>query len=298
MHRLAVPSAVLAALLALSLPAGAGAEGLVARTTLGPVAASGESAASGTVEAWLRVRGDGSVLQSFRVTFRGLSDGEGATLWMAKPGAIDLEEVGEFAVSGGTGRFQVGAGGTGVAGDLPLGVARVLDLLRAPVEVRVPGGDLEDEAVLSGEVGVFRFRPLYSSGDGVRGRRARLLRPPPPTVPPDESARGFVRLWVQRRVTPAGPEEEQGISIYARDLTEDATYEVWMEDAAGDLQDVGEMVTTADGNGLFVVDTREGDTLPPEVDTADVRVLFGRRVELRRSGDPDYALVGLCPRVR
>jgi hypothetical protein len=287
-------------LFATSVP---GADGLVSRANLRRVPGSLEPDAKGGVETWLLVRGDGSVQQRFQVWVQGLFDAEGSTLWMAKPGDIELEQVGEFAFSGGSGRFQVGIDtardGEDLA-ELPMGVEKVLELLRAPVEVRVPGDEFDDEPVLEGEVGVFRLRSVHAGSQrkGVSSRRSKLRRPRDPLPVLEPTARGYVRLWKRTENLGFGPELVQGITVYAQGLTEDADYEIWMEDPAGDLQYVGDAISTAEGQALYALSTADGDTLPSELDVEDVSDLVGARVEFRRSGDATYALAGLCPRVK
>ncbi|MHC4821417.1 MAG: hypothetical protein ACYTDX_06825, partial [Planctomycetota bacterium] len=90
----------------------------------------------------------------------------------------------------------------------------------------------------------------------------------------------------------------QGIVLFARGLLEDDDYEVWIEDEFGDMQEVGEIYTTIDGQGLWDIDTGRDDTLPFEAGIEDVRDLQGRRIELRRFGEVDYSLAGLFPRIR
>jgi len=273
--------------------ADAGGKGFVSAQNLHRVAGSSEPGAQGGYRTWLRVRGDGTIVQSFSVWIRGLFDADGSTLWMASPGELDVEEVADFAYSdNGAGRYLVKTDSRrSVNPELPLGVERVLDLLRSPIEVRIPGFDAEDEAILRGSLVEFRYR-----GVGGGGRRSRLRQPPDPLDPVDPGATGFLRVWKRGRDSFGDP--RQGVIVLAAGLTPDDFYEVWMEDAAGDMQEVGEMTTTVDGTGFFNLDSRDGDTLPPEIDVEDVRELFGRRVELRRSGFDEYSLVGLFPRLR
>jgi len=299
----ALAAAVVAVLAAAALvaPADAKTEGLVARTRLHPVPTAGQFGATGGIQAYFRVRGDGSSVQGFRVWVDGVLDADGfedatgATLWMAKPGDVELEQVAELATFEGMGVYEVTVDSNRDVNDtLPLGVTRILDLLRAPVEVRVPNADLEDVAALSGSIGVFRFRAV----DSPRGRRSALRRPPEPAVPPDADAQGLVQLWRLRRREAGEVIVESGMGLIARGLSPDAEYEVWIEDEAGDLAEVDETTTTAEGQAVYHFAARDGDTIPPEIGADDVRELYGRRVELRRSGEEQYSLAGLFPRVR
>ncbi|NUN53796.1 MAG: hypothetical protein HUU06_13570, partial [Planctomycetaceae bacterium] len=185
----ALPAAALAAAALLVLggaPADAG-EGFLLRTPLRVVLGSGEAEAVGGVEARLRVTNARTTVQSFTVWFRGLSDAEGATLWMAKPGEFETEEVADFAVAdNGSGIWTVKAdSGWETSPDLPLGVEAVTALAGARVEVRLPGDDLEDAPVLSGKLGDFDYGDLPARpgapGNVVRTFRLRL--------PPDVDAR-------------------------------------------------------------------------------------------------------------
>jgi hypothetical protein len=291
--RLAASAAVAAAVLA-AAPSVAG-NGFTASRDLIPIFGSLEPDAAGGLEAFLQVRGDGSIRQGLRVWIQGLSDATGATLWMANPGDVELEEVGEFAAYEGFGRFEV-VNDTGRAAqdDLPLGAERMLNLLRAPVEVRVPGDDVEDEAILFGQIPEFKFRAIGGGKrKGLSSRKAPLRLPRDPFPVVDDAARGFVRLW-RRRVQ--GEVVDQGFTAYATGLTEDAEYEIWVEDEVGDMQLAGECTSTAEGQAYFVVSDGAGD-LPLELGD-DLSLLPGRRVEFRRAGDEEFSLAGTCPRVR
>lgn len=282
----------------LPAPVAEAGDGFVGRCPLLPIPGAGADDATGGVTAWLRVRQDDSLVQGLRVWVRGLDDSEGASLWITLPGQQDAEEVGDLAwAENGSAYFEVVVDSRYDNGaEIPGGVESMVKLTRAFLEVRVPGPALEDVPVLRGRLTHFRFRSvvLRAGSPGTRGRTARMVRPPPPVVPPDDAARGSLRVW--RRPRPAGA--RMGITVFARGLTAEETYEVWIEDPAGDLQEVGSLDSTGDGLGYWSLDTDAGDTLPPEAGEDDVRGLAGRRLEIRRSGFTDPSLVALVPRVR
>jgi len=282
----------------LPAPAADAGEGFVGRCPLFPVAGAGADAATGGVTAWQRRRNDNSFVQGLRLWVRGLDDAEGATLWVTPPGRLDAEEVGDLAwAENGSAYFEVLVDSRYDNGaEIPGGAESMYRLQGAVFEVRVPGASLEDLPALRGRLRDFRWRDfvLRPGSPGTRGRTAPMVRPPPPVVPPDDLARGKVRVW--RRPRPGGA--RMGISVFARGLTGEETYEVWIEDPAGDLQEVGSLESTGDGLGFWSLDTDAGDTLPPEAGEDDVRGLARRRIELRRSGFTDPSLVALFPRVR
>ncbi len=297
-------AALVASAVALSLPgsdAGAG-EGFVLSQSLHVVTSSGETEAVGGVEAWLRVTNAHTVVQSFRVWCKGLSETEdGATLWMAAPGTSELEEVAPLALAAnGTGQWRVYVdSGWETNAELPLGVERILDLQGGLIEIRRPGAGLEDEPFLAGTIGDARWRDIPSpdGSPGSRVKRARLHRPPEPVVAPDSTARGTVRLWRQRKRGDIAT-LEQGLDLFAQGLTEDETYEVWIEDAAGVMVWIEDIDSTSEGMAMFSIDTRYGDLLPAEADVETVRDFARRRLELRRVDYEDPSLVAVLPRIR
>ncbi len=296
LRRLTTALALAAAVAVLAVPA-TGRDGLVAKSGLHRVPGSDSFGVSGGVKAWLLVRGDGSVQQQFSVWAQGLFGEDFVTLWMAAPGDLELEQVAEMAVYGDAARFQVGRDSNREANpDLPLGVERVLELLRAPVEVRIPDVD-DDIRVLEGEVGVFRLRSISTGGGrkGVASRSSRLKRPRRPLEPVDEEARGYIRLWRER-----GDRSGQGITVFAQGLAPETDYEVHIEGPDGELVPVADdVVSTAEGQALFVVNTRDGpdETLPEDLEVDSVSELAGRRIEVRQAGSDEYSLVGILPRV-
>lgn len=302
MRSSAAAAAAFAAVLLLAPgPAADAGDGFVARQPLRVVSAGGEPDAQGGFESTLRVTNGRRVLQSFTVWFRGLSLAEGATLWMARPGDAELESVASFAVAeNGSGVWSVRIDSSlGTNPELPLGVETVLELVRAPIEVRVPGGGLDDVPVLRGRIGNYRFRDVRSGkGEGgTRSRRTPLRLPPEPVPVVDDGASGQVRVWRQRRRGDLA-DLHQGLTVFATGLTEDDVYEVWLEDASGVLVEIGEMESTEDGLAFFSLDTRMDDDLPSEADVETVRDLSGRRLEIRRSGFDDPSLVALLRRIR
>lgn len=296
-------AAAAAALLAPG-PAAEGGEGFLVRRPLHVVPASGETGAAGGIEAWLRVTNGHRVLQGFSVWFRGLSDAEGATLWMALEGETELEEVVAIpAADDGSGLYVLRSDSSWEnPPELPLAVETVLKLEGARVEVRAPLGGAEDVPVLRGSIGDFRFGDVEGRGNpSVRSRKVALEEPPPPALHEDDGARGFLRSF--RRKSRGGAEPAfSGFSVYASGLTEDELYEVWIQTDPSDPETVEyvglEFTTTADGLGFFSFDTRSGDILPAELDADDVRDLSGRRLEVRRTGYADASLVGIFPRLR
>jgi hypothetical protein len=294
--------AALAALLLLApvlapAPDAAAGLGFLARGLLRPTVGSVEPDARGGYVSWLRQRTDKSIVQGFKVWFTGMSDATDATLWMVGPGELAAEEVGSFAVSdSGAGIWEVVVDSAKDDGaEVPLSAESVLRLEAGVLQVRVPGGDGADLAVLRAEIGDFRWRSL-DIGMGGTGRRAttRLREPPEPVASPDAGAEGRVRLWRRR----AGGSAHQGLILFARGLAEDGAYEVWMEDPAGTLVEVGEFDATVDGLGFWTIDSRAGDLIPAALGADDVRELRGRRIEVRQSGFTDPSLVALLPRLR
>jgi len=301
--RRALAAAALAAAALLPAPAASSGEGFLGRATLFPIAFAGQDLATGGVTAWFRIRNDRSSVQGLRVWVRGLEDAfgdpvtEGVTLWMAAPGDVETREVGDLASSeNGSAYFEVVVDSRYDNGaEIPLGLESMVRLERATFEIRVVDASLEDVPVLRGRILDFHFRNivLRDGAPGTRGRAGRLVRPPAPEIPPDDLAVGRARLWRRGR----GLDARMGIALFARGLTADETYEVWLEDEFGDLQDAGELESTADGLGYWSVDTGTGEDLPDEADD-DVRNLSRRRVELRRSGFTTPSLVGILPRLR
>ncbi|MHC4922964.1 MAG: hypothetical protein ACYTG4_02660 [Planctomycetota bacterium] len=302
MHRWIRPLTALAVASAflVLVPVAEGTKGFVSKRTLNPVRGSSEPDMTGGISLWLKVRGNGSRVQQVSAWFKGAFDAEGATLWMAQPGESELEAVADFATAdNGSGLYKITVDDDGDGGNvLPAGADNVLELLRAPVEIRIPGFDLDDEPVLFGKVADFRYKTLPGSGrKSVRSKKRRLRLPPEPLPLLDDSAKGFIRIWKRKKADSFG-DRAQGIVLFARGLLEDDDYEVWIEDEFGDMQEVGEIYTTIDGQGLWDIDTGRDDTLPFEAGIEDVRDLQGRRIELRRFGEVDYSLAGLFPRIR
>jgi hypothetical protein len=220
---------------------------------------------------------------------------------MAAPGTFEAEEVADFAVAeNGSGIWAVKANtGWASSPELPLGVDAVTKLAGALVEVRLPGDDLEDAPVLAGKLGDFDYGDLParpgSPGNVIRTFRLRL--PPDLDARPDEAARGAGRIW-RKRGRGDLADKDQGVDLFAAGLTEDETYEVWLEDAHGEMIEVGEAVSTAEGMAFFSVDTRAGDALPFEAEVETVGDLARRRLELRRTGFDEPSLVAILPRIR
>jgi len=299
-RRIAV--AVLACAAAAFLPGGVAdaGDGFVMRESLHFIPSAGEPDAIGGIEAWLRVTNDHKLVQSFTVWFKGLSDvSDGATLWMAPEGGYSYEEVAPFAVSAnGTGIWSVYLDSSWENNpELPLGVERILDLHSVRVEVRVPR-DGDDEPVLAGQIFGYHYGsiPNGKGGPGTRVKRARMKQPPAPVEAPDV-ARGRLRVWRQKKKGDLAS-LDQGFEIFALDLTPDDTYEVWLEDAAGEMIYLDETDSTSEGLAYFSLDTRYDGLLPIEADVETVRDLSRRRVELRRTGFEEPSLVGLFPRIR
>ena len=253
---------------------------------------------------WFRYRNDRTSIQGLRIWVKGLLDEfgdpviEGATLWMTAPGEFETQQVGSLACTeSGSAFFEIVVDSRfdDPAEALPLGVPSLLSFERALIEVRIPDAAGEDVPALRGRILDFRYRDIVlgEGPPGTRGRTARMIRPPDPVIPPDDLAVGRCRLF--RRRTPDGP--RMGIAVFARGLAPDQEYDVLIEDAAGDLQFVGELISTIEGLGYWAIDTGVGDTLPPETDEDDVRGLARRRVEIRRSGFTDPSLVGILPRL-
>ena len=288
MRRSLLPTAaLLAALLLPSAGADAG-KGFFVQQNLNPVFGTSEPDARGGFSSWFRMRSDKSTVQGLKVWVQGLSDSEGASLWMAKPGDAETQEVAQLAVAeNGSGFFEVVIDSARDDGaEIPLGVESVLRLYFGVVEIRVPGAELDDVPVLRAKIGTFHYETIDLTGPG---RTAELRRPPPPAPLPDDFARGTVRTWRRREQGAI----QQGVTLNASGLTADSDYEIWIEDAAGTLVEVGELAATSEGLGYWSLDTRYGDTLPPGIDVDSVRDLRRRRVELRRSGFDDYSLAGL-----
>jgi len=300
---LGIAALALGAALLSAPPAGAG-EGFLGRCPLFPVLGAGQDGATGGVTAWFRQRNDRSTVQGLRVWVRGLVDAEGAALWVTPPGLTDAQEVGDLALAQdsdgeltGSGYFEVIVDSRFDDGsEIPAGLESMVKLASARIEVRTTDADAVETASLQGRIPEFRFRDivLRPGSPGTSGRTVRMVRPPEPVVPPDDVARGSVRIW--RRPQAGGA--RMGLAIYARFLTADESYEVWLEDPAGELQEVGALDSTADGLGYWSVDTATGETLPPEAGEDDVRGLRGRRIEIRRSGVTDPSLIAILPRVR
>lgn len=296
--RSAVPAAVLLAGLLLSAPGADAAKGFFAQQDLHLAPGTSQFGARGGFTSYFRIRNDHTVVQGFRVWATGLEDSlglrltTGATLWMSLNGE-DVEEIAEMACAeNGTAVWEVVVDARDPdKPELPLSAESVLKFNGGKIEIRVPDANLADVPVLKGTVGDFHWEEIRVTG---RGRVATLRTAPPPGVVPDEAAAGFVRVW--RRREHGVP--EQGFAIFASGLTEDETYEVWIEDAGGTLVESGSLDATSDGLGYFSIDSRAGDDLPDGIDVTTVRDLSRRRVELRRSGFTDYSLAGLFPRMR
>jgi hypothetical protein len=290
----------LAALVLSAAPAEAG-RGFVAKQPLRRVTGSGETEARGGFTAWFRVRNDHSTVQGITIWVQGLSDSEGATVWVARPDDAEASEVADLAVTeNGSGMWEVVVDSNRDDGaELPLGVESVLKLAGGVIQVRLPSGEADDFPVLRATVGDFDFRDIQfgQGGDGVKSRRTSLRRPPEPAIPPDEAASGTARLWRKKARGPGDPGHE-GLAVFARGLTEDDTYEVWIEDGAGALQEIGALDSTTGGLGFFSIDSRAEDVIPPELDAEGIRDLSGRRLELRRQGFTDYSLATVLPRLR
>jgi hypothetical protein len=286
---LAVP--LLAALL-LPAPPAVGGEGLQSSADLRRVPGSTEPDARGGYTAFFRARNDGGTTQGIRVWATGLSDATEASVWMAKPGDAETEEVASLAGSeNGSGVWEVIVDSSFSGGDgLPLGAGSVLELFGGVIEIRVSGVDF-DEPVLRAKVSPFRWRELRT---GPRGRVSALRRAPEFEDVVDEFASGTARLWRKRR----GGEVRHGLAVFAKGLTPDDFYEIWIEDASGALVMAGEADSTSEGLAYFALGTGDGETFPPEIDADTIRDLSRRRVEVRRSGFDGYSLAGLFPRVR
>lgn len=290
-HRLLVlPAALLAGLLLPSPGAGAG-RGFVVQQPLNQALGSPEPSAKGGFTSWFRTRNDKTTVQGLKVWVQGLSDAEGSSLWMGKPGDAETQEIGKMAwADNGSAVFEVVVDSSLDDGaEIPLGVESVLRFYYGVIEVRVPGADLVDSPVLRAKVGDFDFEEIDLGGPG---RAADLRRAPSPGAVPDALARGSVRYWRRKSAGVV----QQGVSLTARGLTADSEYEIWIEDAGGALVEVGALAATAEGLGLWSLDTRFGDTLPAGIGVDSVKDLARRRVELRRSGFTDYSLAGLFPR--
>jgi hypothetical protein len=284
-------SAALLAGLLLPSPGADAGRGFFVQQNLRQVLGSGEPDAIGGFTSYFRTRNDHSTVQGLKVWVQGLSDAEGASLWMGKAGDAETQEIAKLAwTDNGSARFEVvidSALDDGAV--IPLGVESVLRFFGGVVEVRVPGADLVDAPVLRAKVGDFDFTEIDLTPSG---RNADLRRAPPPGAVPDETARGSVRLWRKRQ---AGAIQE-GVSLSARGLTADSDYEIWIEDAGGSLVEVGALSATTEGLGYWALNTRYGDTLPAGIGVDTVKDLRRRRIELRRAGFTDYSLAGLFPR--
>ncbi|MHC4822110.1 MAG: hypothetical protein ACYTDX_10375, partial [Planctomycetota bacterium] len=230
MHRWIRPLTALAVASAflVLVPVAEGTKGFVSQRGLKPVRGSITPGVTGGITLWLKVRGNGSRVQQISAWFKGAIDQdelpieEGATLWMAKPGETELEAIADFAMSeGGSGIYKLTVDEDGAGGnELPLGVNNVLELLRAPVEIRVPGDDLDDEPVLFGKVADFRYKSLPRAGrKSVRSKKRRIRRPPEPLPLLDESAKGYIRIWKSRELDEFD-DRVQGIVLFARGLLE------------------------------------------------------------------------------
>ena len=301
-RRLLAAAALVAAAL-LPAPEAASAQGFLGRAPLFPVPFAGQDEATGGATAWFRYRNDRTSVQGLRIWVKGLLDEfgdpviEGATLWMTAPGEFETQQVGSLACTeNGSAFFEVVIDSRSEdPAEIPLGAASLLAFERALIEIRIPDAAGEDVPALRGRILDFRFRDIVlgEGPPGGRGRTARMVRPPDPVIPPDDFAVGRARLF--RRRTPDGP--RMGIAVFARGLAPDQEYDVLIEDPAGDLQVVGELISTIEGLGYWAIDTGVGDTLPPETGEDDVRGLARRRVEIRRAGLTDPSLVGILPRL-
>ncbi len=290
-HRLLVLPAVLLAGLLAPAPGAGGARGFFLQQPLHVASGSPEPTAKGGFTSWFRTRNDLSTVQGLKVWVQGLSDAEGASLWMGKPGDADTQEIAKMAwAENGSAVFEVVVDSAVDDGsEIPLGVESVLRFFYGFIEIRVPGADLVDAPVLRARVGKFSFEEIELNGPG---RHANLRRAPSPGAVPDDLARGSVRYWRRR----SGGAVQQGVSLDAQGLTADSDYEIWIEDEGGTLVEVGALAATSEGQGHWALDTRYGDTLPAGIGVDGVRDLARRRVELRRAGFTDYSLAGLFPR--
>ena len=304
MVRRLLAAAALAAAALLPAPEASPAEGFLGRAGLFPIPFSGQFGATGGVTAWFRLRGDKSSVQGMRVWVKDLVDEDGlpveddATLWMTAPGESETQEVANLACAGdGSCYFEVVIDTrVGDGSVVPLEQESMLKFLRATIEIRI-GSALGDAIpAMRGSITSFRYRDIVlgDGAPGTRSRAVRMIRPPEPAIPPDDFAAGRARLL--RRRTPDGP--RMGVAVLARGLAPDQDYEVLVEDSLGDLQPVGDLTSTGEGVGYWVLEVEPGDTLPPEFGEDDVRGLARRRVELRRSGSTDPSLVGILPRLR
>ncbi len=298
--RTSLAFAVAAAALLAPGPSAEGGDGFLMRRPLLSLSAG----VSGGIEAWLRVTNGHRVVQGFSVWFRGVSGTgvfhmESAALWMASPGETDLEEVVTIPVSeNGSGLYQIRLDSSFETNpEIPLGAETVLNLERGLVEVRITRTNLSETTILEGRVGPFRWDEV----DGRGNRATRSRRTDLQATAEDEGARATLRSFRRRTRGDAEP-AYQGFSIYATGLTEDETYEVWIQTDPDDPLSLEfldmSFLSTADGLGFFSFDTREGDLLPDELGVEDVRDLYGLRLELRRSGFDDPSLVGFFPRLR
>jgi hypothetical protein len=280
--------AALALGLSLAAPGSGAADGFFLQQDLHLAANTSETSARGGVTSWFRVNPDRTTVQGIRVWVQGLSDSFGAAVWMAKPGTSATEEVATMADSAnGSAVWEVVVNSRDQnKPPLPLKVESVLKLTGGKIEIRA-----SDVVVLQGKVGDFDWGRLNLSGPG---RTSTLLRAPPPGAVPDDAATGLVRLWRRR----AKGNEQWALSIFAKGLTADETYEIWIEDGGGNLVTVDTLVSTADGLGFFNLDSRYDGALPSGIDVVKVGDLSRRRVELHKTGVSDFSLAGLFPRLR
>ncbi len=277
----------------LAAPPSGAADGLLFQRELHLVSGTLETGARGGVTTWFRVNPDRSTVQGFRVWVQGLSDSTDASIWITKPGSDTAEEAATMAAAdNGSAVWEVVVNSHDLNPlDLPLKVESVLKLREGKIEIQVAG-----EPVLRGKIGDFDWGSLDAALAGP-GRTAAMRRAPPPGVVPDDAARGVVRLW-RRRVRGDPQNPLWALTVFAKGLTADETYEVWIEDDTGSLVEVGSMDSTGDGLGLFSLDKRYGGDFPPGIGVSRVQDFSRRRIELRRSGFTDYSLAGLIPRMR
>lgn len=292
------PAALLAAGLLLAAPGADAAKGFFAQQNLHLAAGTTQLDAIGGFTSWFRIRNDHTTVQGIRVWAQGLTDFDGdpltsgATLWMSVNDE-DPEEIAEMACAeNGSAVWEfIVDSRDGEAAELPLSVESVLKYTGGKIEIRVPDADFADVPVLRGKVGAFHWEEIRFQ---ARGRTSNLRIAPFPGTVPDADASGFARVWRRKKDGVI----EEGFVLFAKGLTEDETYEVWIEDAGGLLVESGSLDTTSEGLGYFSIDTGAGDDLPDGIDVTTVRDLSRRRVELRRAGFAEYSLAGLFARFK